>query len=41
MAKSVVHFEIFASDVERTRKFYEEVFGWRFEAVVLPISTTS
>lgn len=32
MANSVVHFEIFASDVERTRKFYEQVFGWRFEA---------
>jgi predicted enzyme related to lactoylglutathione lyase len=31
MANSVVHFEIFASDVERTRKFYEQVFGWRFE----------
>lgn len=31
MANSVVHFEIFASDVEATRKFYEQVFGWRFE----------
>jgi predicted enzyme related to lactoylglutathione lyase len=31
MANSVVHFEIFASDVERTRKFYEQVFGWHFE----------
>jgi predicted enzyme related to lactoylglutathione lyase len=31
MANSVVHFEIFASDVERARKFYERVFGWRFE----------
>jgi predicted enzyme related to lactoylglutathione lyase len=31
MANSVVHFEIFASDVEKTRKFYETVFGWRFE----------
>ena len=28
MANSVVHFEIFASDVERARKFYERVFGW-------------
>jgi predicted enzyme related to lactoylglutathione lyase len=32
MANSVVHFEIFATDVERTRKFYEQVFGWSFEA---------
>jgi len=32
MANSVVHFEIFASDVERTRRYYEEVFEWRFEA---------
>ena len=31
MANSVVHFEIFATDVERARKFYERVFGWSFE----------
>ena len=31
MANSVVHFEIFASDVERARRFYERVFGWTFE----------
>lgn len=31
MANSVVHFELFASDVERARKFYEQVFGWAFE----------
>lgn len=31
MANSVAHFEIFASDVERARKFYERVFGWTFE----------
>lgn len=31
MANSVTHFEIFASDVERARKFYERVFGWNFE----------
>src|SRR5688500_5495206 len=31
MANSVVHFELFASDVERARKFYETVFGWTFE----------
>lgn len=32
MANSVVHFEIFASDVERARQFYENVFDWTFEA---------
>ena len=32
MANSVVHFEIFASDVERAREFYENVLGWTFES---------
>jgi uncharacterized protein len=36
MANSVSHFEIFASDVERARKFYECVFGWSFEAAGPP-----
>ena len=31
MANHIAHFEIFASDVERARKFYETVFGWQFE----------
>jgi predicted enzyme related to lactoylglutathione lyase len=31
MANSVAHFEIFATNVERARKFYEGVFGWEFE----------
>ncbi len=31
MANSVTHFELFATDVERARKFYERVFGWSFE----------
>jgi uncharacterized protein len=26
-----VHFEIHASDVERARAFYEQVFGWAFQ----------
>jgi predicted enzyme related to lactoylglutathione lyase len=29
---NVVHFAIHADDVERARRFYEQVFGWRFEA---------
>jgi predicted enzyme related to lactoylglutathione lyase len=32
MAQNVVHFAIHADDVERARRFYENVFGWRFEA---------
>jgi predicted enzyme related to lactoylglutathione lyase len=32
MANSIVHFEIFASDVERARRFYEAAFQWQFEA---------
>lgn len=36
MANSVVHFEIFASNVERARQFYERTFGWRFEAAGPP-----
>jgi predicted enzyme related to lactoylglutathione lyase len=28
----VVHFEVHASDPQRTMKFYSELFGWRFEA---------
>lgn len=27
----VVHFEIHADDMERAKKFYSEVFGWKFE----------
>ncbi|GLZ29463.1 glyoxalase [Lentzea sp. NBRC 105346] len=26
-----VHFEIHAADPERARRFYESVFGWKFE----------
>ena len=28
----VAHFAINADDVERARRFYEQVFGWSFEA---------
>jgi predicted enzyme related to lactoylglutathione lyase len=27
----VVHFEIYAKDVPRAKKFYEDVFGWKIE----------
>jgi predicted enzyme related to lactoylglutathione lyase len=32
MPHNVAHFDIPADDVERARRFYEQVFGWRFEA---------
>jgi predicted enzyme related to lactoylglutathione lyase len=31
MANHIAHFEIFAGDVERARRFYEKAFAWRFE----------
>ena len=31
VTKTVVHFEIPASDVERLSKFYADVFGWKFK----------
>ena len=27
----VVHFEIHADDVERAKKFYQDVFGWEMQ----------
>lgn len=30
MKNRVVHFEIYADDVERAKKFYADVFGWEF-----------
>ncbi len=32
MPHNVAHFDVPADDVERARRFYERVFGWRFEA---------
>jgi len=32
VANNVVHFAIHADDVDRARRFYEGVSGWRFEA---------
>ena len=32
MANHIAHFEVFAIDVERARRFYEAVFEWRFES---------
>ena len=30
---SIVHFEIPADDVERARKFYSTLFGWKIEKI--------
>src|SRR5262249_22667348 len=32
VANNVSHFDVHADDVPRARKFYESVFGWRFNA---------
>ena len=32
MANHIAHFEVFATDVERARRFYESAFEWEFEA---------
>jgi predicted enzyme related to lactoylglutathione lyase len=32
MVHSIVHFEIPADDVERARDFYQQLFGWQFQA---------
>ncbi len=32
MPNNVAHFAVTAKDVERARRFYERVFGWRFTA---------
>ncbi|MDQ6724875.1 MAG: VOC family protein [Actinomycetota bacterium] len=32
MANNVAHFAVHADDVGRARRFYEAVFGWRFDA---------
>lgn len=30
MANNLAHFSIHADDVKRAKKFYEDVFGWKF-----------
>ena len=32
MRNEVAHFSVNADDVERARRFYGEVFGWKFES---------
>ncbi|HET9112052.1 MAG TPA: VOC family protein [Ktedonobacterales bacterium] len=33
MANRIVHFDVYADDVERAIAFYQNVFGWTFERV--------
>ncbi|MDH5450826.1 MAG: VOC family protein [Candidatus Bathyarchaeota archaeon] len=37
MDHTIVHFEIPASDVEKLKKFYSELFGWKIEKSSGPI----
>ena len=37
MDHTVVHFEIPANDVEKLRKFYSELFGWKIEKSPGPV----
>lgn len=32
MVHTIVHFEIPADDVERAKKFYQQLFGWEIQA---------
>jgi predicted enzyme related to lactoylglutathione lyase len=38
---TIVHFEIPADDVERAKRFYSDLFGWKWknglEQIVLPL----
>lgn len=33
---TIIHFEIPTDDLERSKKFYSELFGWNFEKYSLP-----
>jgi predicted enzyme related to lactoylglutathione lyase len=37
MDHTIVHFEIPADDVEKLRKFYSELFGWKIERMPGPV----
>ncbi len=37
MAGRIVHFEFEASDIERAKRFYEELFGWSFSDLTDPV----
>ena len=33
---TIIHFEIPADDLERSKKFYGDMFGWKFEKFTFP-----
>jgi predicted enzyme related to lactoylglutathione lyase len=37
MDHTIIHFEIPASDVEKLKRFYEEIFGWKITQAEGPI----
>ena len=37
MAGKIVHFEVPADDTSRAQKFYNEMFGWSFQAMEGPV----
>jgi uncharacterized protein len=37
MAHTIVHFEIPSDDIERAKKFYNNLFGWKMEKVPGPM----
>ena len=36
MIKTIVHFEIAATDAEKLSQFYSKAFGWKFEKAPMP-----
>jgi uncharacterized protein len=38
---TIVHFEIPADDIERTKKFYSDIFGWKIDPIDYWIVTTT
>ncbi len=36
VVRTIVHFEIPAGDVDRLSRFYQDVFGWKFERTPIP-----
>jgi len=34
MTNRVIHFEVQADDLERAKKFYQNVFGWKIEQMM-------
>jgi uncharacterized protein len=37
MATTIVHFEIPSDNIERAKKFYNDLFGWKMEKMPGPM----